>query len=136
MAADRALMSKSPAYQVLTEAGRRVLDAVEGEVERNGPTVIRIERLAKLTGMSKGAAFVGGKQITMLGFFSVTQGPRPHRLNTFRFSDAWQSINMDEAERLALRARLPKEPAPAPVVPPPRERRTPSLPVLHFADDP
>lgn len=129
---------ESAAYGALSEAGRAVLMTVEREVARGGGVAtMSFHDLVRRCGLSRSAAFNGLKQVELLGFAIVDIGPRPRFVRTMKLADHWRSIDQDQAERLALRARLPKEqPAVRTPVAPRMERRQPSLPILHFADDP
>ena len=70
----------------------------------------------------------------MLGFVSDDIGPRPKYIRTLRLIDQWQGIDADQAERLWLKSRLPKEKPPAPPPVTPRVRHTPSLPRMPWDD--
>ena len=87
--------------------------------------------------LSRSACAAGLRQTELLGFISMELGPRPKFIRTMKLVDKWRDIDADEAERLQLKSRLPKEqPATPQPVAPRMERRQPSLPILHFADDP
>ena len=106
---DRSQMMQSPAYAALSPAGRKVLAAIEREVERGGGVVvISFADFARRCDVSHSAAYSGLKQVALLGFASVETGPRPRRIHTIRLRDNWQGIDADEARRLA-RERMPIE---------------------------
>jgi hypothetical protein len=136
--ADRIEKRSSAAYAALSEAGRKVLEAVEREVARGGGVaVISFNDLLRRIDLSRGAAANGLKQVELLGFVSDDIGPRPAFIRTLKLVDKWRDIDADNAHRLRLKSRLPKDnPVVRSPVAPSVERRTPSLPVLHFADDP
>ena len=136
MAAGRLRMLTSPAYQALSPAGRKVLAAIEREVKRvGGVVVIGFADFARRCDVSHSAAYSGLKQVALLGFASVETGPRPRRIHTIRLRDNWQGIDADEAKRLHLQARLPKQQQAAPKPVTPRVvRHTPSLPRMPWDD--
>jgi hypothetical protein len=67
-------MSESPAYAALTRGGRRALDLIVVEVERNGDGVAI--SLNSFTGLSRIAARNGVKQLLALGFVKLEFGRR------------------------------------------------------------
>ena len=95
--------------------------------------MIGLADLARLCGMSRGATYNGLKQVMTLGFASVETGPRPRGIYTIRLLDKWRGIDVDEAGRLQLRARLPMA-KPRPVTSPRVARHTPSLPRMPWDD--
>ena len=132
--ADRSQMLTSPAYRALSPAGRKVLAAIEREVERCGGVVtVSLADFGKLCGVSKSAVAYGLKQVALLGLVSVEQrGPRQRLMNIFQLADGWIALDADTAKRRQLQALLPKrQPAPQPVRP---QRQTPSLPKLSWDD--
>ena len=136
--ADRLQRRESAAYGALSEAGRAVLTTVEREVQRGGGVaVISFNDFVRRCDLSRSACAAGLRQTELLGFISMELGPRPKFIRTMKLVDKWRDIDADEAERLQLKSRLPKEqPATPQPVAPRMERRQPSLPILHFADDP
>ena len=134
---DRSQMMQSPAYAALSPAGRKVLAAIEREVERGGGVVvISFADFARRCDVSHSAAYSGLKQVALLGFASAETGPRPRRIHTIRLRDNWQGIDADEARRLHLQARLPKQQqaVPKPVKPRSIRRPAPSLPRMPWDD--
>ena len=135
---DRLQKRGSPAFEALSPAGRAVLTAVENEIARGGGVaVMDFNSIVRRADMSRGATANGLKQIEMLGFASIDMGPSPRFIRTMKLSDRWQRIDADEAERLALKSRLPMaetKRAAVQAVPPRMERRQPSLPRMPWDD--
>ena len=133
---DRLQKRQSAAYAALSEAGRKVLTAVENEVAHGGGVaVLTFNQILRRCDLSRSAAANGLKQIE-LWRFEIQMGGPPSFTRTIKLVDHWQAIGPDEARQLQLRSRLPmakRQAAPQPVAP--RERRMPSLPVLHWRDD-
>ena len=104
MAADR---SQSPAYQALTPAARKVLAVIEGKTaDGGGVATISLTNLAKLCGVSDSTAFYAQRQVELLGFVTIVQGPLLR--NAHRLADGWRGHDAVEAMRLRKQARLPK----------------------------
>jgi hypothetical protein len=99
-------MSESPAYAALTRGGRRALDLIVGEVERNGSAEVAIS-LNNFAGLSRIAARNGVKQLVALGFVKLEFGRR--RIGVFRLAHGWASVgSVDEAKRLVRAAKSPR----------------------------
>jgi hypothetical protein len=134
--AGRSEVLRSAAYAALSVGGKRVLHVVEEQAPHGAVGISLAQFMSQ--GMCRAAARFGIKQVELLGFVSVSMGPR--RVNVFRLSDGWRGLDADEAKRRVAQARLPMPPRassapPKPVpqvearVEPPRTmRRAPSLP--------
>ena len=132
---DRSQMFQSAAYQALTPCARKVLTVILDKTERGGDmAAITLMDLAKLSGVSRGAGLTALKQVTLLGFVSIRQGPPPRLINTFAVLGDWQDHDAVEAVRLRKLSRLPK-PGPKRVAKPRVVRHTPSLPTMPWQDD-
>jgi hypothetical protein len=119
----------SPAYQAMTGTARHMLELIEGELARcNSVTVpIRFADFVAL-GIREGSCGFALRQVVLFGFADVERGPLPARINTFRLSTRWQSIDATEAARLQVLARKP-EPRPKAIHRPRTTRRpAPSMP--------
>ena len=104
---------------------------IEGKIaDGGGVATVSMTNLAKLCGVSDSAAFLAQRQIKLLGFVTIVQGPRPR--NTFRLSDGWRANDAVEAMRLRKQAFTPKPRATPKRVRP--QRHTPSLPRMPWDD--
>ena len=131
MAADRSQMLTSSAYQALTPAARKMLAVIEGKIaDGGGVATISLTNLAKLCGVSDSTAFYAQRQVELLGFVTLVQGPLLR--NAYRLVDGWRAHDAIEAMRLRKQARTPKPRAPKAVKP--RKRQAPSLPRMPWDD--
>jgi hypothetical protein len=136
-------MRASVAYAALTRGGRRALELIAGEVERNGGDEVAIS-LNNFAGLSRIAARNAVKQLVALNFIKLEFGRR--RVGIFRLADGWTSIaNADEAKQMVRAAESPRAAISKPVMAPKavskvrtekpvephtRQRQQPSLPKL------
>ena len=99
---DRSQMMQSPAYAALSPAGRKVLAAIEREVERGGGVVvIGLADFAKLCACRKAVAN-GLKQVDVARLCQCRQRGRVHALITSSGFRGWTGIDTDEAEAAAV----------------------------------
>ena len=140
--AGRSEVRKSPAFEALSVGGKRALKVIEEEV-RGGGSAITLDELMDRADLCRSSVRRGIRQCELVGFIAVAMGPR--RVNLFKLSDGWKSLDAAEAKR---RMKLAKEPTPprqssAPptarqakvrveVEQPPVERRAPSLPQVQW----
>lgn len=99
----------SSAYLALTPGGKRVLDVISREIERNGAARISRRVFHQTHGISRSAVGFGLKQLALCGFVVVSEEGW-QRANVYHLDDGWRSLDADEAKRLVKLAHEPKPP--------------------------
>jgi hypothetical protein len=115
--AGRSEVQRSAADAALCVGGQRVLKVIEEEV-RGGGSAITLDQLMDRADLCRSSVRRGIRQCELVGFIAVAMGPR--RVNLFKLSDGWKSLDAAEAKR---RMKLAKEPTP------PRQISAPPKPV-------
>ena len=124
----------SPAYRALSPSARTVLALIERQIEhKGGVAVLSFSDIETLLGITHGTCGYALRQVRLLGFVAVERvSARSRRVNSFRLSPHWQTIDVDEAHRLAVQARLSQS---GPLrVPKPKAKQQPSLANITLGD--